>query len=352
MKNIKYLVLFISLTVVSFGLFSQAKLSNHFNFSPSPVINASRDTVCSGANVFLYVSGISGATYNWSPGGATTDSINVNPIATTTYTVTIVQGSNQYTDSITITTIAPITAFISSNYDTVCPMEAVVLTAIASGGQATYNWSTGATTSTVVVTPSVTTTYTATVYNICGSVEKSIRINVIPLPSLTITGIASVCIGRTDTLTVSSSTHPTAYVWSDGETTTTYKTGPIDADSTIYLTAYNALGCAITDTFRIMAEICTGIDEIQNLYQFQIYPNPNNGVFSVSCHSSPPAGGEESISTVEIYNVLGEMVHKETLRSTQGDNLIKIMEQPSGVYFYKISGEDGKILGSGKFVIE
>ncbi len=346
MKKIKYAILSVLTVFSSFVLFSQSK---PFRIFASPVITAIPDTTCSGSNVLLYVSGISGATYSWSPGGATTDSINVNQIATTTYTVTIIQGSNQYTDSITVITIAPITVSLSSSYDTICPMGAVILTARANGGKATYKWNTGVTTSTIVVTPSVSTTYTVTVYGVCDSIRETLRITVVPLPSPVVSGTSRVCKGRPDTLSVNGGT---AYIWNNGSTRNKYFTGPIDADSTIYVTAYNALGCAITDTFKITAEICTGIDEIQNPYQFQICPNPNKGIFTVICHSYPSAGEEKSLLAVEIYNVLGEMVHKENLRTTQGDNLITIMEQPSGVYFYRLVGGDETIFVSGKFVIE
>lgn len=86
-------------------------------------------------------------------------------------------------------------------------------------------------------------------------------------------------------------------------------------------------------------------DERENV---KIYPNPNNGKFTVICHSEQ---GEESLPIIEIYNVLGERVQTETLRDAQGDNLIELSNVPNGVYFYRIITNKGDLQGVGKFII-
>jgi uncharacterized repeat protein (TIGR03803 family) len=92
-----------------------------------------------------------------------------------------------------------------------------------------------------------------------------------------------------------------------------------------------------------------GIDKITPQHgEVEIYPNPCNGNFTVACHSER---SEESLSTIEIYNVLGEKVLSETLRFTQGDNLIDLSAQPSGVYFYRVLKEDENLVGEGKIII-
>jgi len=61
---------------------------------------------------------------------------------------------------------------------------------------------------------------------------------------------------------------------------------------------------------------------------------------------------ERRAKSVEVYNVMGQKVFTEILRSAQDDNLIDIGNQPSGVYLYRVIDETGKLLGEGKFVIE
>ena len=93
-----------------------------------------------------------------------------------------------------------------------------------------------------------------------------------------------------------------------------------------------------------------GIKNIQNNFKHAlIYPNPSSGIFTLSL--SNPDSYREDKCVVEIYDVLGEQVLKETLRYTQGDNLINLSGQPNGIYLYKVINEDGDILGSGKVVI-
>ncbi|HTA28621.1 MAG TPA: kelch repeat-containing protein [Bacteroidia bacterium] len=99
------------------------------------------------------------------------------------------------------------------------------------------------------------------------------------------------------------------------------------------------------------SNITTGDKDIADVSGLTIYPNPNNGIFTVVCHSSPPAGREESHATIEIYNIVGTKVFTKTLRSAHGDNLIRLT-QPNGVYLYHIITEDGSLLKQGKVVID
>ena len=55
---------------------------------------------------------------------------------------------------------------------------------------------------------------------------------------------------------------------------------------------------------------------------------------------------------VEIYNVLGEKVLTEILRTVHDDKVISISKQPNGVYFYRVLNENGNLLGQGKIVIQ
>ena len=91
-----------------------------------------------------------------------------------------------------------------------------------------------------------------------------------------------------------------------------------------------------------------GIQNISDKSNIDIYPNPNNGKFTVVCHSEQ---SEES-QKIEIYNVLGEKVLTETLRSAQGDNSIDLSAQPNGIYLYRVISETGNLVGQGKMIIQ
>jgi len=80
-----------------------------------------------------------------------------------------------------------------------------------------------------------------------------------------------------------------------------------------------------------------------------VYPNPNNGSFTLSLSNT------NEKCNVEIYNVLGEKVYFATLNPPAGgkdNNLINLTGQPSGVYFYRVISESGILIGEGKVIIE
>ncbi len=233
--------------------------------SPTAAITAVPDTVCPGDSVRLTASG--GATYLWN-NGKTTTSIWVNPLVTTTYTLHAFAGTCADSATINVYTGSVITASISAN-DTVCPNTPVILTTTGSGGTITYKWNTGATTTSINVSDTVTTTYTATVYGKCDSVKKTVTVVIVPLPKAVIKGTLVKCAGTKDTLTVSGGT---TYLWSNGTTTTSYITGQIKGDSIITVIAYNSLGCADTTRFKITEKIKPVITPIKP---------------KVSCNGSP-----------------------------------------------------------------
>ncbi len=114
----------------------------------------SRDTnVCSGNSVSLTVNG--GATHLWNTGD-TTATISVTPSSTTTYTVVSDSaGKCPQHDSVTVTVLQYLTTSISRD-TAICIGESV---ALAVSGGTSQLWSTGDTTVTIVVTPSVTAIY-------------------------------------------------------------------------------------------------------------------------------------------------------------------------------------------------
>jgi len=108
--------------------------------------------------------------------------------------------------------IGTITASINSNATTICSGN--TLTISASGGPS-YSWSTGSTNNPLIVSPSVTTTYSVIVSDVCGSDTASVTITVNPTPVALITGNTSICIGDSTILTASGGT---SYSWNTGST--------------------------------------------------------------------------------------------------------------------------------------
>lgn len=213
---------------------------------PNAAITASPgDSVCKGDSILL--SGSGGISYKWN-NGKTTSTIWANPAMGNTYTLYVTGSECSDSTTIKVNNYPPITATVSTLKDSICPHGSTTLTAKGSLSPTTYKWSNGATTSSITVSDTVTTKYTATVYGPCNNVTDSIIITVVPLANISINGTHFKCLGSTDTLTV---TGANSYIWGNGSTTDTYITGTINADSVITVTGFNSIGCPESKTFTI-----------------------------------------------------------------------------------------------------
>jgi hypothetical protein len=172
------------------------------SFTPSPVVALADTTAvpCGGSSALLDA-GAGFASYLWST-GATTQTIT----ATTpgTYSVTVGTGSGGCSASGSTVVLMP-NAVIQAVSQTVCAGQSRTLT-LATPTNGSIRWSTGATTSSITVSPTVTTTYTATVRVGSHSCPASVTLTVVPT-NLTVTGpSAPICPSQSTILTASAGT--------------------------------------------------------------------------------------------------------------------------------------------------
>ena len=155
-----------------------AEASVTVTIDPLPNANAGPDVnICLGECTQLQASG--GATYLWST-QETTASIQVCPVQTTIYSVTVTDAQGCVaTDEVTVTVNALPVA--DAGQDTaICPGDCAQL--LASGGTI-YLWDTQATTAGIQVCPTVFSTYMVTVTDLNGcSAMDSVSVEMLPLP--------------------------------------------------------------------------------------------------------------------------------------------------------------------------
>jgi gliding motility-associated-like protein len=122
---------------------------------------------------------------------------------------------------------------------TLCTGQSMTLAAAAASS---YTWSTGATTSSIVVTPKSNTTYSVGFTDAFGCPRKSVQtVTVYPVPSVTVTGKDSLCEGRPFQFKASGTV---SYSWSTGSTYATINVTP--AVTTVYtVTGTNINGCSV-----------------------------------------------------------------------------------------------------------
>lgn len=151
---------------------------------PPATADAGADiAICLGSGTTIGTPSLPNHTYSWSPGGATTAQTFVQPVATTTYTVTASTSCNQGSDSVTVTVLDPPPTADAGADVTICEGQSTTIGTPAQPNHA-YSWSPGgATTAELEVSPSVDTIYTVTATTSCSSLQDSVEVFVDHAPA-------------------------------------------------------------------------------------------------------------------------------------------------------------------------
>ncbi|MFN8145353.1 MAG: PKD domain-containing protein [Bacteroidia bacterium] len=172
--------------------------------NPLPVANAgSPATICQGTAANLNGSG--GASYAWNPGNMTTQAVSVTPASTTTYTLTVTSAAGCTDNDQVTVTVNPMPTVDAGNGINICKGSTVNLNATAGAGN--YLWLPGnLNTSSITVSPIVTTTYTVTVSDAIGcSGNDTVTVIVNPIPTAAFSNSGPVCQGNSISFTDGSS---------------------------------------------------------------------------------------------------------------------------------------------------
>ncbi|MBK7667272.1 MAG: PKD domain-containing protein [Sphingobacteriaceae bacterium] len=209
------------------------------NASPTVNISSASQTVCAGSPVTFTASG--GTTYSWTSGGGTGASATYTPSSPTTYTVT---GTTAGCSSNAIANVAinalPTVSITGSN--AICAGSSVNLTGT---GALTYVWSTSATTTSISVSPTLTTAYTTTgtAANGCKNVfTKTITVNALPTIN-TSSSSSVVCAGSNASLIASGAS---TYTWMPGSLSGASVTATPTLNTTYTVTGTDVNGCTNT----------------------------------------------------------------------------------------------------------
>lgn len=179
---------------------------------PIPTITARTDTaVCSGSTVSLTAtSNLSPIT--WNPGVLVGNPVSVTPASTTPYLATVSNVCGTAVDTVNVTVI-PIPSLTARTDTTICNGQSMNLTAVSNISPITWNPG-GLTGSPVLVAPTVTTAYIATVNNACGNAKDTVNVTVTPIPTITARTDTSMCQGTVLNLTATSNLSP--ITWNPG----------------------------------------------------------------------------------------------------------------------------------------
>ncbi len=218
--------------------------------SPAIVTSATNTAICPAQSGVLSLSVTNSAntgSYSvlWSNAATTlTNSVSSGGLYTSTVTGQCgVPVVNNF--SVTVSSVATITSAASTN--TSCAGNTVTLTANSSTG--TYTWNTGSNAASIVVSPTITTTYTVSSANTCTNVSSIRTITVTPLPTFNLnTNVFNIC-GTQSASIIATSTSATSYSWSNGATTNSIVT---IAAGVYTVFASNSCGNSVAQTATVI----------------------------------------------------------------------------------------------------
>ena len=241
--------------------------------NPLPVLTINADTICSGQFASLYISGASTYTWNnWINGNV----IHVNPITTTSYSVT---GTTNNCSSVVTTTVtvfaSPLINFKSDVYygcDSLC-VNFTDLTTVSTASIASWNWNFGNGVSASVQNPyycyldtgyyDVSLTITTT-QGCAATFIKPQAISIFPSPTASFTFNPSTAEVLNPTFDFTNqSSNAVSYQWSFGDSENATQTDPSHAYLTegvytVTLVATSEYGCMdVTTNTLVVTEVFT-----------------------------------------------------------------------------------------------
>jgi hypothetical protein len=183
------------------------------------VVTADKDSLCLGGSTTLHATVVGGSgnyTYSWTsdPAGfvSTESDPVVNPLVTTTYYVEITDGNITVDNNITIAVVNLPSVNLGQDFSACAGTQAVL---DAGAGFASYLWSTGQTSQTIMVSDAGT--YWVEVANDFGcSKRDSVVFTVNPLPEVNLGADQNMCEGSLFVL--SAGTGFVSYLWNTGAT--------------------------------------------------------------------------------------------------------------------------------------
>jgi PKD repeat protein len=281
----------------------------------NPVVNLGNDTAfCPGSSIILNA-GNAGSSYLYST-GATTQSITVSTGGS--YSVRVTHNTGCIArDTINIT--ASSNPIVNLGNDTaLCPGKTLSLDAGNPGS--TYLYSTGASSRTLTVSSPGIYSVVVTTPQLCKATDSiKIRAGVVTVPTITASGSV-----------LSTTSASGSYQWFlngspiSGATSSSYQANQT-GNYTVQLTSTD--GCsAVSAPYNFIAN---GIDNTFLLTGFELYPNPNTGLFVLTAYAIK-AGNIK----LKCYNMAGQLMRNEILVCPNGKTSFKIdwSNLPAGVY--------------------
>ena len=288
------------------------------------------------------------SSFHWNFGDGT-QSIAPNPShefqQPGTYGVTLIAlnscGADTLAQQIEITGTAPTAAFDAGQREGCIPFT-VTFEDLSNGNPTTWNWTfPGGNPANSTVQNPVVIYDTAGIFDVILEVSNVVGTNILTSSQFIAVGKAPTSnfdfeINGPTVSFINTSSNATTFDWifgdgtgsSDGSPTHTY---PTFGDFEVTLTATN--DCGSRSNTQIVSVVVDNVAEIPGIEQFNLFPNPNDGRFTLFLKGQPLPELE-----VHFYNLLGQRLLRETLDFSAGllSKQYQYGQLPAGVYVLQL----------------
>jgi hypothetical protein len=314
------------------------------SLSVTTIVTANADCFASGSIASSASGGVLPYTYMWND-ASSQSTITATGLSAGTYIITVTDSngcSATASDAVAQLPAVSVSAAVVTNV-TCNGGGNGKINSSGSGGASPYkySWSSGQTTATANGLSAGTYTVTFTDVNGCSATASSIITQAAPI-DVTINPIydtvpsADSCDGILAVAYISGGVQPFTYLWNDpSEQATDTAVGLCDTTYCVIVTDANGCSTSVCGTIGVL-----GIQNISAQSNIKIYPDPNQGHFTVT--------GVSTGQVVELYNYLGQ-----SLSSVIADNPIlyfDISNRPNGVYLIAIKDRNGIIVAQKKII--
>ena len=271
-------------------------------------------------------------TYTWTGSGVigtpNASTTTITGVTSSDYTLTVSNACGTATSVITATVNALPNVSVTSA--TICAGSTATLT--ASGSASSYTWNTGATTSSIVVTPTISLvdyTVTGTNGNNCSfDAVATVTVNALPIVTFSLSPNLQ-CV-TVNSVALSGGSPANGTYSGTGVTGSDFNPATVGVGSyTITYMFTDVNNCSNMASDVMTVDACTGIQTL-NAELVSIYPNPSNGLVVVK---TPVLNAQ-----VNVFDMNGKKVLTKTTSSFETS--LDLSHLANGVYQLNIVSEN------------
>tara|TARA_R110002050_G_scaffold149463_1_gene275997 strand:- start:15518 stop:25336 length:9819 start_codon:yes stop_codon:yes gene_type:complete len=269
--------------------------------------------------------------YHWST-GATGASISVDTSSVIGFNSIDLNGCTTY-DTVNVTIFPGTGVDLGNDISNLCDGTNQLLD--AGTGFASYLWSTGETSATIIVTSAGTYMVTATDTNGCIA-NDDVVVTTVASP---IVDLGNDTIGCTNfgvkSIDLDAGAGFVSYQWSTGGSNQT-ETVTVDGDYSVIIE--NANGCFGTDTINVKFDVCSGINDLSQNLEISMYPNPTKGDLTIDLKGFLGQSVE-----IEILATDGHLVKQKSIDSQNQSELqtqMNLNDVAQGLYIVIVKSGD------------